>query len=83
MNDIALSGQAKQMVLARLLTDTSARNRLAGRCSTKSSPKERIGIFTIYEPVGCEHCNDLRTAGLLKTMQGITSLEEINRVTKD
>ena len=62
---------------------TQARNRLAGRCSTKASPKERIGTFTIYEPVGCEHCNDLRTAGLLKTMQGITSLEEINRVTKD
>ncbi|MBV4473660.1 MULTISPECIES: type IV-A pilus assembly ATPase PilB [Pseudomonas] len=27
--------------------------------------------------------NDLRTAGLHKAMQGITSLEEINRVTKD
>ena len=27
--------------------------------------------------------NDLRTSGLLKVMQGITSLEEINRVTKD
>ncbi|CAI8810794.1 hypothetical protein EMIT0P253_230038 [Pseudomonas sp. IT-P253] len=26
---------------------------------------------------------DLRTSGLLKAMQGITSLEEINRVTKD
>lgn len=25
----------------------------------------------------------LRTSGLLKVMQGITSLEEINRVTKD
>jgi type IV pilus assembly protein PilB len=88
-------------------------------------PEERIGSFTIYEPVGCEHCNggykgrtgiyevvkntpelqrlimaegnsleidlqmrkdgfnDLRTSGLLKAMQGITSLEEINRVTKD
>jgi type IV pilus assembly protein PilB len=88
-------------------------------------PEERIGTFTIYEPVGCEHCNggykgrvgiyevvrntadlqrlimaegnslqideqmrrdgfnDLRTSGLLKAMQGITSLEEINRVTKD
>lgn len=88
-------------------------------------PEERIGAFTIYEPVGCEHCNggykgrvgiyevvkntpdlqrlimaegnalqiddqmrrdgfnDLRTSGLLKAMQGITSLEEINRVTKD
>ncbi|MCL6700131.1 type IV-A pilus assembly ATPase PilB [Pseudomonas sp. T1.Ur] len=88
-------------------------------------PRERIGSFTIYEPVGCEQCNngykgrvgvyevvkntpelqrlimaegnsleidlqmrkdgfnDLRTSGLAKVMQGITSLEEINRVTKD
>ncbi|MBV7513076.1 MULTISPECIES: type IV-A pilus assembly ATPase PilB [unclassified Pseudomonas] len=88
-------------------------------------PEERIGSFTIYEPVGCDHCNngykgrvgiyevvkntqdlqrlimaegnsleidiqmrkdgfnDLRTSGLIKAMQGITSLEEINRVTKD
>lgn len=88
-------------------------------------PEERIGHFTIYEPVGCDHCNggykgrvgiyevvkntpdlqrlimaegnsleidiqmrrdgfaDLRTSGLYKAMQGITSLEEINRVTKD
>ncbi|MBX9409580.1 type IV-A pilus assembly ATPase PilB [Pseudomonas baetica] len=88
-------------------------------------PEERIGSFTIYEPVGCDHCNggykgrvgiyevvkntpelqrlimaegnsleidsqmrrdgfdDLRTSGLHKAMQGITSLEEINRVTKD
>jgi type IV pilus assembly protein PilB len=27
--------------------------------------------------------NDLRTSGLQKAMQGVTSLEEINRVTKD
>lgn len=27
--------------------------------------------------------NDLRTSGLMKAMQGVTSLEEINRVTKD
>ncbi|WLI13478.1 MULTISPECIES: type IV-A pilus assembly ATPase PilB [Pseudomonas] len=88
-------------------------------------PEERIGSFTIYEPIGCDQCNsgykgrvgiyevvkntpdlqrlimaegnsleidiqmrkdgfnDLRTSGLLKAMQGITSLEEINRVTKD
>ncbi|QVW22538.1 type IV-A pilus assembly ATPase PilB [Pseudomonas hormoni] len=88
-------------------------------------PEERIGSFTIYEPVGCDQCNvgykgrvgiyevvkntpdlqrlimaegnsleidiqmrkdgfnDLRTSGLIKAMQGITSLEEINRVTKD
>ncbi|WP_285432575.1 type IV-A pilus assembly ATPase PilB [Pseudomonas sp. fls2-241-R2A-110] len=88
-------------------------------------PEERIGSFTIYEPVGCDQCNggykgrvgiyevvkntpdlqrlimaegnsleidiqmrkdgfnDLRTSGLIKAMQGVTSLEEINRVTKD
>ena len=88
-------------------------------------PRERIGTFTVYEPVGCEQCNhgykgrvgvyevvkntpdlqrlimaegnsleidlqmrkdgfnDLRTSGLQKVMQGVTSLEEINRVTKD
>ena len=88
-------------------------------------PEDRIGSFTIYEPVGCDLCNggykgrvgiyevvkntpalqhlimaegnslqidiqmrkdgfdDLRTSGLHKAMQGITSLEEINRVTKD
>ncbi|VVP41293.1 hypothetical protein PS876_04862 [Pseudomonas fluorescens] len=88
-------------------------------------PEEGIGSFTIYESVGCDHCNggykgrvgiyevvkntadlqrlimaegnsleidiqmrrdgfdDLRTSGLRKAMQGITSLEEINRVTKD
>ena len=87
--------------------------------------KEDIGTFTIYEPVGCEHCNngykgrvgiyqvlpisenmralilrggnamemadlakteginDLRASGLLKIRQGITSLEEIDRVTKE
>jgi type IV pilus assembly protein PilB len=27
--------------------------------------------------------DDLRTAGLRKVMQGVTSLEEVNRVTKD
>lgn len=27
--------------------------------------------------------NDLRTSGLMKAMQGVTSLEEVNRVTKD
>ncbi|MGY6278137.1 type IV-A pilus assembly ATPase PilB [Methylomonas sp. MgM2] len=87
--------------------------------------REDIGTFTIYEPVGCEHCNngykgrvgiyqvlpisekmralilrggnamemaelakaegvnDLRASGLLKVRQGITSLEEIDRVTKE
>jgi type IV pilus assembly protein PilB len=88
-------------------------------------PEDKIGTFTIYSPVGCDHCNggykgrvgiyevvkntpaleriimeggnsieiaaqmrkdgfnDLRTSGLMKAMQGVTSLEEINRVTKD
>jgi type IV pilus assembly protein PilB len=88
-------------------------------------PEERIGTFTIYEPVGCDQCNggykgrvgiyevvkntpdlqrlimaegnsleidsqmrkdgfnDLRTSGLIKAMHGLTSLEEINRVTTD
>ena len=88
-------------------------------------PKESIGTFKVYGPVGCESCkngykgrvgiyevvkntpslqriimeegnsldisaqmrkdgfNDLRTSGLLKVMQGVTSLEEVNRVTKD
>lgn len=88
-------------------------------------PVDKIGTFTIYEPEGCELCNngykgrqgiyevvrntpalqrlimegansidiavqmrkdgfnDLRTSGLVKVMQGVTSLEEVNRVTKD
>ncbi|WPO99308.1 type IV-A pilus assembly ATPase PilB [Pseudomonas sp. HR96] len=88
-------------------------------------PAERIGTFTVYEPVGCDVCNggykgrqgiyevvrntkaiqqmimesgnsieiakqmrkegfnDLRTSGLVKVMQGVTSLAEVNRVTKD
>ncbi|WP_287811109.1 type IV-A pilus assembly ATPase PilB, partial [Pseudomonas sp.] len=88
-------------------------------------PEDRIGTFTVYEPVGCEQCTggykgrlgiyevvkntsslqklimeegnsieisaqmrregfpDLRTSGLKKVMQGVTSLEEVNRVTKD
>ena len=87
--------------------------------------QEDIGSFKVYEPVGCEHCNngykgrvgiyqvlpitekmralilrggnamemaelakeeginDLRASGLLKVRQGITSLEEIDRVTKE
>jgi len=87
--------------------------------------EEEIGTFKLYEPVGCEHCNngykgrvgiyqvlpisekmralilrggnsmemaelakseginDLRASGLLKVRQGITSLEEVDRVTKD
>ncbi len=88
-------------------------------------PREKLGTFTLYGPVGCEDCNggyrgrtgiyevaritpalqelimadgnsieiaarmraegfkDLRTAALHKVMQGITSLEEVNRVTED
>lgn len=88
-------------------------------------PLDKIGTFTIYEPVGCDQCvngykgrqgiyevvkitkelqrlimesgnaieiatqmrkegfNDLRTSGLVKVMQGVTSLAEVNRVTKD
>ncbi|PPD33049.1 MAG: type IV-A pilus assembly ATPase PilB [Methylomonas sp.] len=87
--------------------------------------QDDIGSFKLYEPVGCEHCNngykgrvgiyqvmpisekmralilaggnamqmadlskseginDLRASGLLKVRQGITSLEEIDRVTKE
>lgn len=86
---------------------------------------ETVGNFTVFEPVGCEHCNggykgrqgiyevvkvtkalqqlimeagnsidianqmrkegfnDLRASGLRKVIQGVTSLAEINRVTKD
>lgn len=82
-----------------------------------------IGTFTVYQPIGCEKCNngykgrvgiyevvkitdqiariimeggnsieigdaarkegfnDLRASGLLKIKQGVTSLEEVNRVT--
>jgi type IV pilus assembly protein PilB len=88
-------------------------------------PPERIGTFKVYEPKGCDQCNngyrgrqgiyevvkntsalqrlimeaansidiavqmrregfsDLRQSGLAKVMQGVTSLEEVNRVTKD
>ncbi|SDH85861.1 type IV pilus assembly protein PilB [Pseudomonas flavescens] len=88
-------------------------------------PREQLGTFKLYGPVGCENCkggykgrvgiyevvkntpslqriimeegnsidiaaqmrkdgfNDLRTSALLKAMQGVTSLEEVNRVTKD
>lgn len=88
-------------------------------------PPESIGTFKVYEPKGCDQCNngyrgrqgiyevvkntpalqrlimeaansidiavqmrregfsDLRQSGLAKVMQGVTSLEEVNRVTKD
>jgi len=37
----------------------------------------------IAEQMRKEGFNDLRTSGLIKVMQGVTSLEEVNRVTKD
>ncbi len=85
----------------------------------------QIGTFKVYEPVGCENCNNgykgrvgiyevvkitpalqqiimedgnsididqqmrkegfnnIRTSGLEKVMQGLTTLAEVNRVTKD
>ena len=86
---------------------------------------EQLGTFTLYEPKGCDNCNNgykgrvgiyevvkstpalqkiimqdanaididvqmrkdgfnsLRMSGLLKVIQGVTSLAEVNRVTKD
>ncbi|MFU4579102.1 type IV-A pilus assembly ATPase PilB [Pseudomonas aeruginosa] len=44
---------------------------------------EEGNSIEIAEPARKEGFNDLRTSGLLKAMQGITSLEEVNRVTKD
>ncbi len=37
----------------------------------------------IAEVARAEGFNDLRRSGLLKVAQGVTSLEEVNRVTKD
>jgi type IV pilus assembly protein PilB len=37
----------------------------------------------IAEQMRKEGFNNLRTSGLIKVMQGVTSLEEVNRVTKD
>ncbi|UCL88102.1 type IV-A pilus assembly ATPase PilB [Pseudomonas sp. HS-18] len=44
---------------------------------------EEGNSIQISEQARKEGFNDLRTSGLLKAMQGITSLEEVNRVTKD
>ncbi|MCO3707372.1 hypothetical protein FA137_27685, partial [Pseudomonas aeruginosa] len=44
---------------------------------------EEGNSIEIAEQARKEGFNDLRTSGLLKAMQGITSLEEVNRVTKD
>jgi type IV pilus assembly protein PilB len=55
----------------------------------KSTPAlERIimaegNSIEISEQMRKDGFNDLRTSGLIKAMQGVTSLEEINRVTKD
>lgn len=44
---------------------------------------EEGNSIQIAEQARKEGFNDLRNSGLLKAMQGITSLEEVNRVTKD
>ncbi|KSW28063.1 MULTISPECIES: type IV-A pilus assembly ATPase PilB [unclassified Pseudomonas] len=44
---------------------------------------EEGNSIQIAEQARKEGFNDLRTSGLVKAMQGITSLEEVNRVTKD
>ncbi|MEE1948450.1 type IV-A pilus assembly ATPase PilB [Pseudomonas alcaligenes] len=44
---------------------------------------EEGNSIEIAEQARRDGFNDLRTSGLFKAMQGITSLEEINRVTKD
>ncbi|MCT0156830.1 type IV-A pilus assembly ATPase PilB [Pseudomonas aeruginosa] len=44
---------------------------------------EEGNSIEIAEQARKEGFNDLRTSGLLKAMQGITRLEEVNRVTKD
>ncbi|WP_275627639.1 type IV-A pilus assembly ATPase PilB [Pseudomonas sp. 273] len=44
---------------------------------------EEGNSIQIAEQARKEGFNDLRISGLLKAMQGITSLEEVNRVTKD
>ncbi len=44
---------------------------------------EEGNSIEISEQMRRDGFNDLRTSGLLKAMQGVTSLEEINRVTKD
>ena len=44
---------------------------------------EEGNSIEIAEQARADGFNDLRTSGLLKAMHGITSLEEVNRVTKD
>jgi type IV pilus assembly protein PilB len=40
-------------------------------------------VMQLAKQADKEGVNDLRTSGLLKVKQGVTSLEEVNRVTKD
>ena len=55
----------------------------------KNTPKlQRIimeggNSIEISDAARSEGFNDLRRSGLLKAAQGVTSLEEVNRVTKD
>ncbi|MCY1451048.1 Type II secretion system protein E [compost metagenome] len=44
---------------------------------------EEGNSMQIAEQARKEGFRDLRTSGLMKAMQGVTSLEEVNRVTKD
>ncbi len=44
---------------------------------------EEGNSIDIAQQMRADGFNDLRTSALLKAMQGITSLEEVNRVTKD
>lgn len=44
---------------------------------------EQGNSIEIAEQMRKDGFNDLRTSGLMKVMQGVTSLEEVNRVTKD
>lgn len=44
---------------------------------------EEANSIDIAEQMRKDGYNDLRTSGLLKAMNGVTSLEEVNRVTKD
>jgi type IV pilus assembly protein PilB len=40
-------------------------------------------VMQLVDQAEKEGINDLRKSGLLKVKQGVTSLEEVNRVTKD
>ena len=115
-----------QRLVRRLCTHCRAPQDLPEEVLRKEGfPADQIGKFRLYQPVGCDECNqgykgrsgiyevvkitptlkqmimedrnamelaeqmrkegynDLRTSGLIKAMKGITSLAEVNRVTKD